>query len=73
MSNQKNRIDTAKRMIFTAPTGVAATNAGGVTLHTFFQRFIHYSSFAPPVPFKFLIFLTDTYLNIPSLQPGKSL
>jgi len=48
MSNQKNRIDTAKRMIFTAPTGVAATNAGGVTLHTFFQRFIHYSSFAPP-------------------------
>ncbi len=28
---------TAKRMITTAPTGVAAINAGGVTLHSFFQ------------------------------------
>lgn len=28
---------TAKRMIVTAPTGVAAVNAGGVTLHSFFQ------------------------------------
>jgi len=28
---------TAKRMIITAPTGVAAINAGGVTLHSFFQ------------------------------------
>lgn len=31
---QKN---TAKQMIVTAPTGVAAINAGGVTLHSFFQ------------------------------------
>lgn len=29
--------DTTKRMIVTAPTGVAAINAGGVTLHSFFQ------------------------------------
>jgi len=29
--------DLAKRMIVTAPTGVAAINAGGVTLHSFFQ------------------------------------
>jgi len=29
--------NTAKRMIVTAPTGVAAINAGGVTLHSFFQ------------------------------------
>ncbi|MFH1154696.1 MAG: HRDC domain-containing protein [Pseudomonadota bacterium] len=28
---------TPKRMIVTAPTGVAAVNAGGVTLHSFFQ------------------------------------
>ncbi len=28
---------TAKRTIVTAPTGVAAINAGGVTLHSFFQ------------------------------------
>ncbi len=27
---------SAKRMIITAPTGVAAINAGGVTLHSFF-------------------------------------
>lgn len=28
---------TSKRLIVTAPTGVAALNAGGVTLHSFFQ------------------------------------
>ena len=28
---------TEKRMVITAPTGVAAINAGGVTLHSFFQ------------------------------------
>lgn len=31
------RKTAAKRMIVTAPTGVAAINAGGVTLHSFFQ------------------------------------
>ena len=39
---QKN---TAKRMIITAPTGVAALNAGGVPLHSFFQL-----PFGPFVP-----------------------
>jgi hypothetical protein len=39
---QKN---SAKRMIVTAPTGVAAINAGGVTLHSFFQL-----PFGPYVP-----------------------
>lgn len=34
-----------KRMIITAPTGVAAINAGGVTLHSFFQM-----PFGPFVP-----------------------
>ena len=29
--------NTEKRMVITAPTGVAAINAGGVTLHSFFQ------------------------------------
>lgn len=28
---------SAKRMVITAPTGIAAINAGGVTLHSFFQ------------------------------------
>ncbi|TCS36165.1 HRDC domain-containing protein [Reinekea marinisedimentorum] len=31
------REHSSKRMIVTAPTGVAALNAGGVTLHSFFQ------------------------------------
>ena len=37
--------DLPKRMIVTAPTGVAAINAGGVTLHSFFQL-----PFGPFVP-----------------------
>ena len=37
--------NTHKRMIVTAPTGVAAINAGGVTLHSFFQL-----PFGPFVP-----------------------
>lgn len=36
---------TAKRMAVTAPTGVAAINAGGVTLHSFFQ--LPFGPFAP--------------------------
>lgn len=35
----------AKRMVVTAPTGVAAINAGGVTLHSFFQM-----PFGPFIP-----------------------
>lgn len=37
--------NSPKRMIVTAPTGVAAINAGGVTLHSFFQL-----PFGPYVP-----------------------
>lgn len=36
---------TPKRMIITAPTGVAAINAGGVTIHSFFQM-----PFGPFIP-----------------------
>jgi hypothetical protein len=36
---------TEKRLVVTAPTGVAAINAGGVTLHSFFQM-----PFGPFVP-----------------------
>lgn len=39
-----------KRMVVLAPTGIAAINAGGVTIHSFFQL-----SFAPYVP--------DSYQN----------
>ena len=35
-----------KRMVVVAPTGVAAINAGGVTIHSFFQL-----SFGPQIPF----------------------
>lgn len=44
------REQTPKRMVVLAPTGIAAINAGGVTIHSFFQI-----SFAPFVP--------DTTLN----------
>jgi hypothetical protein len=37
---------TSKRMVVVAPTGVAAINAGGVTIHSFFQL-----SFGPQLPF----------------------
>ena len=36
---------TSKRMVVAAPTGVAAINAGGVTLHSFFQ--IPFGPFIP--------------------------
>lgn len=39
------RSTSRKRMIVTAPTGIAAINAGGVTLHSFFQL-----DFGPFVP-----------------------
>lgn len=39
------RMSSPKRMMVTAPTGVAAINAGGVTLHSFFQL-----PFGPFVP-----------------------
>lgn len=39
------RSQSPKRMVVLAPTGIAAINAGGVTIHSFFQL-----SFAPFVP-----------------------
>lgn len=39
------REQTPKRMVVVAPTGIAAINAGGVTIHSFFQL-----PFAPYVP-----------------------
>ena len=37
--------NSPKRMVVVAPTGVAAINAGGVTIHSFFQL-----SFGPQIP-----------------------
>lgn len=37
--------DTYKRLVIVAPTGVAAINAGGVTIHSFFQL-----PFGPQIP-----------------------
>ena len=42
---RKLRTDLPKRMVVLAPTGIAAINAGGVTIHSFFQL-----PFAPYVP-----------------------
>jgi hypothetical protein len=39
------RLQSFKRLIVVAPTGVAAINAGGVTIHSFFQI-----SFGPQIP-----------------------
>lgn len=44
LHNLKRR--TSKRMVIVAPTGVAAINAGGVTIHSFFQL-----SFGPQLPY----------------------
>ena len=41
------RESSRKRMIVTAPTGIAAINAGGVTLHSFFQ--LDFGVFVPGV------------------------
>lgn len=43
LRNLKNK--SPKRMVVVAPTGIAAINAGGVTIHSFFQL-----PFAPYVP-----------------------
>ncbi|HTR28997.1 MAG TPA: helix-turn-helix domain-containing protein [Puia sp.] len=44
------RENTVKKLAVTAPTGVAAINAGGVTLHSFFQ--LPFSPFVPtPLPY----------------------
>lgn len=42
------RRETPKRMVVVAPTGVAAINAGGMTIHSFFQ--LPFGPFLPGVP-----------------------
>ncbi len=44
---RKLRSSSRKRMVVTAPTGIAAINAGGVTLHSFFQ--LDFGPFIPGV------------------------
>lgn len=44
---RKLREESRKRMVVTAPTGIAAINAGGVTLHSFFQ--LDFGPFVPGV------------------------
>ncbi len=52
------RKDSPKRMIVVAPTGVAAINAAGVTIHSFFQV-----SFGPQVPGTTRIFSQEGDIN----------
>ena len=42
---KKIKVTSPKRVVVVAPTGVAAINAGGVTIHSFFQL-----SFGPNIP-----------------------
>jgi hypothetical protein len=44
---QDLKLKSPKRMVVVAPTGVAAINAGGVTIHSFFQM-----SFGPHIPYE---------------------
>jgi len=53
------RKHSPKRMVVLAPTGVAAINAGGVTIHSFFQM-----PFGPWVP-------DTSAVRISNTQPGK--
>jgi ATP-dependent exoDNAse (exonuclease V) alpha subunit len=46
---RKLKLKSPKRMIVVAPTGVAAINAGGVTIHSFFQLPFH-----PYIPYIYL-------------------
>ena len=49
---------TPKRMVVVAPTGIAAINAGGVTIHSFFQL-----NFAPTFRKAHLILLSKVFIN----------
>lgn len=52
------KFKSPKRMVVVAPTGVAAINAGGVTIHSFFQM-----SFGPVLPENAI---NDPFHNTPS-------
>ncbi len=45
---QRIKQETSKRIVVVAPTGVAAINAGGVTIHSFFQ--LPFGPFLPDSP-----------------------
>lgn len=40
--------ESPKRTVIVAPTGIAAINAGGVTIHSFFQ--LPFAPFIPEIP-----------------------
>ena len=56
---KKLRETTSKRMVVLAPTGVAAINASGSTIHSFFQL-----PFAPFIPGKGFLTNDKKYLNV---------
>ena len=60
------RENTCKKLAVTAPTGVAAINAGGTTLHSFFQL-----PFGPYLPIPQPYFSAPSSLTIAALGPAK--
>lgn len=56
---KKLRETSSKRMVVLAPTGVAAINAGGNTIHSFFQL-----PFSPYIPGKGFVANDRKYLNV---------
>ena len=56
-------MESLKRMVVVAPTGVAAINAKGVTIHSFFQM-----PFGPILPNEDLNNLKDLIENLVKLK-----
>ena len=56
------REHTPKRMVVLAPTGIAAINAGGVTIHSFFQISFAPFLFCSPFCTKIILFAIDFFL-----------
>ncbi len=65
---QQLKATSHKRMVVLAPTGVAAINAGGTTIHSFFQL-----SFAPYVPGSEALFFKDIRFTKTKIALIKSL
>lgn len=55
------RENTRKKAVVVAPTGVAAINAGGVTIHSFFQ--LPFGPFIPDNPDRFTLFQENDTAN----------
>jgi hypothetical protein len=63
---KKIKAETTKNTVVVAPTGVAAINAGGITIHSFFQ--LPFSPFVPVSKGMFDRTLSDRYTLLQNLR-----